>query len=235
MPSGASGFCECLGSAGTQRRVRLSNCDHGSFTCKDECARASHYDCDGWRQTGNCTADGPREEAFDKACSEPVAGGMSGYCECGGGTRRVPRRNGCQRDDLEERCDSVCARGESLYEMLGLADGAPEGTVKQAFRRLSLKLHPDKQRTAESREAAAARFAEVRGAYDVLSDADARILYDMHGYGAASEKASKQREHGNELQVEASLAEAYVGAKKSMTISRRTHTQGLQPRTSAAL
>ena len=227
VPSGASGFCECAGMVdGTTRRVRLSSCDHMPFTCQAECARAIHYDCDGWRQTGNCTADGPREEDRDKTCEESVPGGVSGYCECAGGARRVARPPGCKVDEPAETCFSVCARGESLYQMLGVHDGAPESLVKKEFRKISLKLHPDKQRTAESKQNAAARFAEVRAAYDVLSDPDARILYDMHGYEAANDKGNKQREQGNNLEVTISLKEAYTGGDKSMKISRRVVCKG---------
>ena len=231
VPSGASGFCECEGAAdGSRLRVRLTSCDHMPFTCAVECARSEHYTCDGWRQTSECTADGPREEAQDLPCETKVLAGVSGYCECGGGSRRVPRPPGCSRDEVADSCGAVCSRGESLYEMLGLHDGAAEGAVKQAFRRISLKLHPDKQRTAATKEAAATRFTEVRAAYDVLSDPDARILYDMHGFDSAKDKASKQREHSSELQVSATLEEVYTGAKKSLTITRRVVCKGCSAR-----
>ena len=229
VPSGASGFCECEGTADGRRvRVRLSECDHPTFSCQEECHRASHYFCLGWRQTGNCTADGPREESLDLPCGATVPAGVSGYCECGTGatTRRVPRPPGCSKDDESERCEDVCKRGEGLYALLGLAEGASESSIKQAFRRLSLKLHPDKQRSAEAREQVAARFAEVRDAYDILSSPDARILYDMHGIGAAKDKANRQRENSATVEQTVSLANVYKGGDVDMVISRRVVCKG---------
>jgi hypothetical protein len=129
VPSGASGFCECIGAVdGARRRVRLSSCDHMAFSCAAECSRAKHYACDGWRQTGNCSADGPREPALDLPCDRAVPAGFSGFCECGGGARKVARAPGCNAaDDEPAKCASVCVRGESLYEIFGLHDGARRG------------------------------------------------------------------------------------------------------------
>ena len=59
---------------------------------------------------------------------------------------------------------------------------------EQAFRQMSLKLHPDKQRGPGSDVvAAASRFSEVRAAYDLLQDAERRALYDMHGMEAVDD------------------------------------------------
>ena len=171
--------CECLGSeTGRGRAVRLSTCDHGPISCATECARASHYDCDGWRQTGNCSADGPREPALDLGCGAVIPVGASGYCECGGGSRRVARPPKCALDVGPTSCTDECLRDESLYETLGLYEGATERDLRQAFRRLSLRLHPDKQRSAEQRAAASTRFAEVTSPYGHVHVA--RSVWHVH-------------------------------------------------------
>ena len=41
--------------------------------------------CIGWRQTGGCNPDGPREPDSDLGCDEVVPSGSSGYCECAHG------------------------------------------------------------------------------------------------------------------------------------------------------
>ena len=228
IDAGASGFCECVGADGRPMNVRLSACDHAVFKCTTECARASHYQCDGWRQTGNCSADGLREPERDLLCSTRVPAGVSGFCECGGGRRRVARPPKCSLDVDVASCDDTCRRGEGLYEVLGLAETADEEAreIKQAFRRLSLKLHPDKQRSAEQRSAATIRFAEVREAYDVLSDPDSRILYTMHGHKAASEAKTKKRSGPSTVEMELSMADVYTGAHRTMQISRRVVCKG---------
>lgn len=141
---------------------------------------------------------------------------MSGYCECSGG-RRVERPAGCSHEEAIASCASECARGETAYEVLGVAPDATELQLKQAFRRLSLKLHPDKvsgarrairrglrrvPHTQAQVEAGASsshklaserRFTEVREAYELLTDADRRVLYDMHGYEVASRNQQNPR------------------------------------------
>lgn len=59
---------------------------------------------------------------------------------------------------------------KDLYEILGLGRGASSSEIKKAYRQLSLKYHPDKNPS----EDAAARFAEVASAYEVLSDEEKR-------------------------------------------------------------
>ena len=237
VPAGASGYCQCEGLAdGVKRKVRLATCDHAPITCAAECERAgSHYSCQGWRQTGNCSADGPREEARDLPCEASVAAGISGFCECGAGasTRRMPRRTGCKvEDEAAESCDEVCRRDESMYEVLGLPSGTgSDQEIKQTFRRLSLRLHPDKNRgSKQSAAAAATRFAEVRAAYDLLSSPDSRILYDMHGFEAASSTSNKQRGGDSHVSLTVSLADAYLGGMRDMRIRRRVVCKGCKHR-----
>lgn len=61
------------------------------------------------------------------------------------------------------------------YSVLGVARGASEGDIKKAYRKLAKELHPDRN---QDNPRAAARFAEVTSAYDLLSDADKRAQFD---------------------------------------------------------
>ena len=64
------------------------------------------------------------------------------------------------------------------YELLGVARGADEGEIKKAFRGLARELHPDVSEAPDAEE----RFREVVEAYEVLSNAETRELYDRYGH-----------------------------------------------------
>lgn len=66
------------------------------------------------------------------------------------------------------------------YEILGVSKGASTDEIKQAYRRLALKYHPDKGGGAD----AEAKFKEASEAYSVLSDSGKRSQYDQFGSGA---------------------------------------------------
>lgn len=70
---------------------------------------------------------------------------------------------------------------EDLYQTLGVARGASEDDIKKAFKKLAKKCHPD----LHPGDAAAERkFKQISAAYDVLSDAKKRSLYDEFGADA---------------------------------------------------
>jgi molecular chaperone DnaJ len=64
------------------------------------------------------------------------------------------------------------------YELLGIARGATGAEIKKAFRKLARELHPDVNKEADAQE----RFRAVAEAYEVLSDAERRRLYDQYGH-----------------------------------------------------
>lgn len=66
------------------------------------------------------------------------------------------------------------------YEVLGVAKGAGADEIKQAFRRLALKHHPD--RNPDNKKESEERFKEISEAYEVLSDAQKRAAYDQYGH-----------------------------------------------------
>lgn len=65
------------------------------------------------------------------------------------------------------------------YEVLGVPRHASADAIKKAYRKLALQWHPDKN--PENKEEAERRFKQVAEAYEVLSDARKRDVYDRCG------------------------------------------------------
>ena len=60
------------------------------------------------------------------------------------------------------------------YDILRVRRDANAEEMKSAYRRLATKYHPDKDKTP----GAAERFAQIKAAFDLLSDPDKRAAYD---------------------------------------------------------
>ena len=65
------------------------------------------------------------------------------------------------------------------YEVLGLARNATEAELKQAYRRLAMRHHPDRNPGDPESEAA---FKEIKEAWEVLKDPRKRAAYDQFGH-----------------------------------------------------
>lgn len=74
---------------------------------------------------------------------------------------------------------------KDAYETLGISKSASADEIKQAYRKMAKKYHPD----LNHEPGAADKFKEVQEAYDVLSDSDKKSRYDQFGWPGVDPQA----------------------------------------------
>jgi molecular chaperone DnaJ len=77
---------------------------------------------------------------------------------------------------------------KDYYEVLGLKKGATKEQIKDAYRKLALQFHPDRNKSPEAEE----RFKEISEAYAVLSDDEKRRQYDSFGREGVYQRYSQE-------------------------------------------
>src|SRR5919197_6554657 len=90
------------------------------------------------------------------------------------------------------------------YAVLGIATTAPPREIRQAYRRLARQYSPDVNFWDLT---ARALFEEIAEAYRVLSDPDARALYDRFG---ARPDALEAPQRGDDVHVAVEIGFADV-------------------------
>jgi molecular chaperone DnaJ len=130
--------------------------------------------------------------------------------------------------------------GKNPYDVLGIKKDATDKDIKQAYRRLARKHHPDVNPGDKSAEA---RFKEINAAYEILSDKEKRQKYDKYGdkwqYADQFEQAARQQPQyrqyspgdGNSYQFGGdsggmdSILEELFGGGRSRGSSRRSQAR----------
>ncbi|XP_023758464.1 uncharacterized protein LOC111906903 isoform X3 [Lactuca sativa] len=83
------------------------------------------------------------------------------------------------------------AKNRDFYEVLGLKKECTEIELKNAYKKLALKWHPDRCSAAGNTryvEEAKKKFQAIQEAYSVLSDVDKRFMYDVGVYDSEDDE-----------------------------------------------
>ncbi|MFA6213927.1 MAG: molecular chaperone DnaJ [Candidatus Micrarchaeia archaeon] len=80
------------------------------------------------------------------------------------------------------------ATKRDYYEILGVARDAAADAIKDAYRTLAMKYHPDRNKEAGAED----KFKEISEAYAVLSDAEKRAAYDQYGHAGFDQRYSQE-------------------------------------------
>lgn len=108
-----------------------------------------------------------------------------------GSARTAPSSNGLKNRSNSNTSDQGTSRGTAdqqhlvrmirskkcHYEVLSVSKTASDDDIKKAYRKLALKLHPDKNKSPGADEA----FKMVSKAFSVLSNPEERAQYDRYG------------------------------------------------------
>ena len=86
---------------------------------------------------------------------------------------------------------ATMATKRDYYEVLGVERSASDKEIADAYRKLALKNHPDRNPGDED---AIVRFKECAMAFEVLSDQQKRTRYDRHGHAGVDGSTSQFRD-----------------------------------------
>jgi len=80
------------------------------------------------------------------------------------------------------------AEKRDYYEVLGVSRNAPKEEIKDAYRKLAMQYHPDRNKSPDAEE----KFKEISEAYAVLSDDEKRQQYDLLGHTGFDQRYSRE-------------------------------------------
>ncbi|XP_057460200.1 uncharacterized protein LOC130750637 isoform X2 [Actinidia eriantha] len=94
-------------------------------------------------------------------------------------------------------------KGDDFYAVLGLKKECSASELRNAYKKLALKWHPDRcsaSGNSKSVEEAKKKFQAIQEAYSVLSDTNKRFLYDVGVYDCNDDENGNGEESFEELQ-----------------------------------
>eukprot|EP00811_Abedinium_folium_P004503 NODE_14146_length_1125_cov_8.490982.p1 GENE.NODE_14146_length_1125_cov_8.490982~~NODE_14146_length_1125_cov_8.490982.p1 ORF type:complete len:308 (+),score=106.13 NODE_14146_length_1125_cov_8.490982:34-924(+) len=120
----------------------------------------------------------------------------------------------------------------SHYEVLGLQPSCSERDIKDAYRKLTKHIHPDKADKSDSVQSATTRmFRQVQEAYETLTSPDKRRAYDRaHGFG--TESSTEQVHQGDRVRIKGLAQAAQYNGKEARVLEASAAQQTTETRIS---
>lgn len=118
---------------------------------------------------------------------------------------------------------------QDYYDVLGVPRGASSDDIKKAFRRLAMQYHPDRNKEPGAED----RFKKIGEAYEVLSDAEKRAMYDRFGHAGAGENPFARGFDGVGFGGLGDIFDAFFGGAQSR--AHRGPTRGADVRRSITI
>jgi len=169
-----------------------------------------------WRQTSGCVADGEREASNDKACSEGIPKGNSGFCDCNGdgvkGDEEVGYTCELDGDSTELRqCVEVCEaapKEDSPKEDAAGEEEKPQAEEKVTSEYAKWMDDSEKVQAKKEDDAEPAKAEEkVTSEYAKWMD-DSEKVQAVEGEKKADDAGAADAEEGNDAALDASGEEA---------------------------
>uniref|UniRef100_A0A2P2LBQ6 Chaperone protein dnaJ 6-like isoform X1 n=1 Tax=Rhizophora mucronata TaxID=61149 RepID=A0A2P2LBQ6_RHIMU len=92
-------------------------------------------------------------------------------------------------------------KSKDFYEVLGLEKECTASELRNAYKRLAMRWHPDRCSSSGNSkfvEESKKKFQAIQQAYSVLSDANKRFMYDVGAYDSDDDDNFLVLHQGNE-------------------------------------
>uniref|UniRef100_A0A7S4UEY8 J domain-containing protein n=1 Tax=Alexandrium monilatum TaxID=311494 RepID=A0A7S4UEY8_9DINO len=150
--------------------------------------------------------EGPRYRGSQGASGGAAAGSAGAGRGAGGGAARAGK-DGTYTAEQMQLVQRIL-RTKDYYEILEVPRDAGEDAVKRAYKKLALKLHPDKNKAPGAEEA----FKKLSKAVQCLTDEEKKQVYDRYGDEERMPSQHRQAYHQDFMTAEDLFAAFFGGA-----------------------
>ena len=113
---------------------------------------------------------------------------------------------------------------KKYYDILGVSENASESEIKEAYRKLAFKWHPDRNRGNKEAET---KMKEINEAYEVLGNPEKRQNYDRYGSAEGFAQGPPESEFGRGEGFFKDIFESFFGG--GMTILAEEPAPEIEP------